>query len=302
MARFRARSGSIYFEHRGARANPRALLIHGLGCQLVQWPESLLEGFVANDLCAVTFDNRDAGLSQGADERPPSMEAIQAALAESGPSGAGVLQTAYTLSDMAQDAVDLLDHLGQAGAHVIGCSMGGAIAQRMAAEHPERVYSLTCIMSSSGDPALPRGDAEAERRLLATLAEESPEHAIVRNVDAWRALAGPYFDSEVEGIGRFARRAVERAHRPEGTARQLAALLADGDRGSILADVAVPTLVIHGKADPLVPIEAGIATAEAIPEADFLAIERMGHDLPEPLIDAIVGPVVAHIRAVEVSR
>ena len=301
MARFRARSGSIYFEHRGARANPRALLIHGLGCQLVQWPESLLEGFVANDLCAVTFDNRDAGLSHGTDERRPSMEAIQAVFAE-GDTPAEVLQNAYTLSDMAQDAVDLLDHLGQAGAHVIGCSMGGAIAQHMAVEHPERVYSLTCIMSSSGDPALPRGDAEVERRLLATLAEESPEHAIVRNIDAWRALGGPYFDSEEEGIGRFARRAVERAYRPEGTARQLAALLADGDRRSVLADVAVPTLVIHGKADPLVPIEAGIATADAIPRAEFLALERMGHDLPEPLIDAIVEPVAAHIRAVEVSR
>ena len=301
MARFRARSGSIYFEHRGARANPRALLIHGLGCQLVQWPESLLEGFVANDLCAVTFDNRDAGLSHGTDEHRPSMEAIQAVFAE-GDTPAEVLQNAYTLSDMAQDAVDLLDHLGQAGAHVIGCSMGGAIAQHMAVEHPERVYSLTCIMSSSGDPALPRGDAEVERRLLATLAEESPEHAIVRNIDAWRALGGPYFDSEEEGIGRFARRAVERAYRPEGTARQLAALLADGDRRSVLADVAVPTLVIHGKADPLVPIEAGIATADAIPGAEFLALERMGHDLPEPLIDAIVEPVSAHIRAVEVSR
>ena len=297
MARFRAPSGVIHFEQRGARANPRALFIHGLGCQLTQWPDSLLDGIVANDLCAVTFDNRDAGLSHGPDTRPPSVEAL---LAERDTPGS--LQAAYTLSDMAQDAVDLLDHLGQAGAHVIGLSMGGMIAQRMAIEHPERVYSLTSIMSSSGDPALPRGDAQVERKLLATLAEESPERAIVHNVDAWRACGGPYFDSEVEGIARFARRAVERAYRPEGAARQFAAICADGDRSGALAHMAVPTLVIHGKADPFVPIEAGIATADAIQGAEFLAIEQLGHDLPEPLIDTVVESIVTHIRAVEVSR
>ena len=297
MAIFRAHSGAIYFEHRGARANPRALLIHGLGCQLVQWPDSLLEGIVANDLCAVTFDNRDAGLSHGVDTRPPSIEAL---LAERDTPGS--LQSAYTLSDMAQDAVDLLDHLGQAGAHVIGLSMGGMIAQRMAIEHPQRVYSLTSIMSSSGDPALPGGDSEVERALLATLAEESPEVAVAHQVDAWRAFGGPHFDSEVVGIARFARRAVERAYRPDGTARQLAAILADGDRSANLANLAVPTLVIHGKADRLVPIEAGMATADAIPGAELLAIEQMGHDLPEPLIDTIVGSIATHIRAVEVSR
>lgn len=297
MARFTAGSGVITFEHRGARANPRALLIHGLGCQLVQWPESLLDSIVANDLCAVAFDNRDAGLSHGADARPPSVEAL---LAER--EAPGSLRAAYTLSDMAQDAVDLLDHLGQAGAHLIGLSMGGMIAQRMAIEHPQRVYSLTSIMSSSGHPALPPGDTEVERKLLATLAEESPEVAIAHAVDAWRAFGGVHFDSEAVGIARFARRAVERAYRPEGAARQLAAILTDGDRSEALAAVDVPTLVIHGQADPLVPIEAGRATAAAIPDAEFLALEQMGHDLPEPLIGAIVESIAAHIRAVEVSR
>lgn len=297
MARFTASSGVIHFEHRGARANPRALLIHDWGCQLTQWPDALLDGIVGSDLCAVTFDNRDAGLSHGSDACPPSVEAL---LAER--DAPGVLQAAYTLSDMARDAVDLLDHLGQAGAHVIGLSMGGMIAQRMAIEHPERVYSLTSIMSSSGDPALPHGDAQVERQLLATLAKESPELAVVRNVDAWRAFGGPYFDSETEGIARFAWCAIERAYRPEGMARQLAAVFADGNRSGLLANVAVPTLVIHGTADPLVPIEAGSATADAISGARFLPIERMGHDLPEPLIDAIVTSIVGHIRAVEVSR
>ena len=297
MARFKAQSGVIHFEHRGARANPRALFIHGLGCQLVQWPDALLDGIVARGLCAVTFDNRDAGLSDGPDTRPPSIEAL---LAER--DAPGSLQAAYTLSDMARDAVALLDHLGQAGAHVIGLSMGGMVGQRMAIEHPERVYSLTSIMSSTGDPALPPGDRETERKLLATLAEEAAEVAIVRQIDAWRAFGGPHYDSEECGIGRLARRAVARAYRPEGTARQLAAILADGDRSGALANLNVPTLVIHGKADPLVPLDAGIATAEAIPGAELLAIEGMGHDLPAPLIATVVESIAAHIRAVEVSR
>ena len=297
MARFKAQSGVIHFEHRGARASPRALFIHGLGCQLVQWPDALLDGIVARGFCAVTFDNRDAGLSDGPDTRPPSIEAL---LAERDTPGS--LQAAYTLSDMAQDAVDLLDHLGQAGAHVIGLSMGGMIAQRMAIEHPERVYSLTSIMSSTGDPALPPGDPEVERKLLATLAEESAEVAIVHHIDAWRALGGPYYDSEDCGMARFARHAVARAYRPEGTARQLAAILTDGDRSSALANLVVPTLVAHGQADPLVPLAAGIATAKAIPDAELLAIEQMGHDLPEPLIPTVVESIAAHIRAVEVSR
>ena len=297
MARFKAQSGVIHFEHRGARANPRALFIHGLGCQLVQWPGALLDGLVASGLCSVTFDNRDAGLSNGPDVRPPSIEAL---LAERDTPGS--LQSAYTLSDMAQDAVDLLDHLGQAGAHVIGLSMGGMIAQRMAIEHPARVYSLTSIMSSTGDPALPPGDAEVERKLLATLAEESAEVAVVHLVDAWRAFGGPHYDSEDCGIARFARRAVARAYRPEGTARQLAAILADGDRSAALGKLAVPALVIHGKADPLVPFAAGLATAAAIPGAELLAIEHMGHDLPEPLIATVVEAIAGHIRAVEVSR
>ena len=303
MATFNTRNGAICFEHRGARADPRVLLVHGLGCQLVQWPDSLLDGIVAAGFCVVVFDNRDAGLSHGANAPPPSLEAL---LAER--EAPGALAPAYTLSDMAQDAVDLLDHLGQAGAHVVGLSMGGMIAQRMAIEHPQRVYSLTSIMSSNGDPQLPRGTEEAERALLATLdsgAERPPaplETAIAHTAHEWKTIGGAHFDSEEVGIARFARRAVERAHRPQGTARQLAAIMADGDRSAALAEVAAPTLVIHGQADPLVPVEAGRATANAIPSATLLEIEKLGHDLPEPLVATLVDALVKHMSAVEVSR
>ena len=305
MAKFRAQSGEIHFQHRGSRANPRVLLIHGLGCQLVQWPDSLLNGLVAQGLCVVTFDNRDAGLSHGVDAPPPSLEALLAQRA-----GTGKAQPAYTLSEMAQDAVYLLDHLGQGGAHVVGLSMGGMIGQRLAIEHPQRVYSLTSIMSSSGDPQPSAAESkehtlrteEAERALLATMTEQPKEAAIAANAESWQRFAGPHFDSLEVGIGRFARRAVERAYRPEGTARQLAAILADGDRSAALATVRAPTLVIHGNADPLVDIAAGRATAAAIPSAKFLEVDKMGHDLPEPLIDDLVLAISDHIRTVEVNR
>ena len=293
MARFKARSGEIYFEHRGARANPRVVLIHGLGCQLVQWPDSLIQGLVGNGLCAILFDNRDAGLSDGPGGPPPSLEALLAA--------SDAVTPDYTLSDMAQDTVDLLDHLGQGGAHIVGLSMGGMIAQRMAIEHPQRVYSLTSIMSSTGNPALPGPHPDAMAAAVA-LTEDNAETALARHIHAWRVWGGGHFDSRECGIARFAERAVERACRPHGIIRQYAAIVADGDRRGKLAGVDVPSLVIHGTADPLVPAEAGNDTATAIPGARYIEIPKLGHDLPEPAIAEIVEAISGHIQAIEVSR
>ena len=231
MPKFKARSGEIYFEHRGARANPRVLLIHGLGCQLVQWPESFVRGLVDSGLCAVLFDNRDAGLSHGPEGPPPSLEALLAANDAVTPD--------YTLSDMAQDAVDLLDHLGQGGAHVVGLSMGGMIAQRMAIEHPKRVYSLTSIMSSTGNPDLPAPAPDAMAAALA-LTEDNAETAVAHHIHAWRVWGGGHFDSRECGIAQFAERAVERAFRPHGIVRQYAAIVADGDRTEALGQLAAP--------------------------------------------------------------
>lgn len=293
MARFKARSGEIYFEHRGARANPRVVLIHGLGCQLVQWPDSLIQGLVGNGLCAILFDNRDAGLSDGPGGPPPSLEALLAA--------SDAVTPDYTLSDMAQDTVDLLDHLGQGGAHIVGLSMGGMIAQRMAIEHPQRVYSLTSIMSSTGNPALPGPHPDAMAAAVA-LTEDNAETALARHIHAWRVWGGGHFDSRKCGIARFAERAVERACRPHGIIRQYAAIVADGDRRGELADVDVPALVIHGSADPLVPAAAGNDTATAIPGARYIEVPKLGHDLPEPAIAEIVEAISGHIQAIEVSR
>ena len=293
MARFKARSGEIYFEHRGARANPRVVLIHGLGCQLVQWPDSLIQGLVGNGLCAILFDNRDAGLSDGPGGPPPSLEALLAA--------SDAVTPDYTLSDMAQDTVDLLDHLGQGGAHIVGLSMGGMIAQRMAIEHRQRVYSLTSIMSSTGNPALPGPHPDAMAAAVA-LTEDNAETALARHIHAWRVWGGGHFDSRECGIARFAERAVERACRPHGIIRQYAAIVADGDRRGELADIDVPSLVIHGTADPLVPAAAGNDTANAIPGARYIEVPKLGHDLPEPAIAEIVEAISGHIQAIEVSR
>ena len=297
MARFTATSGEIYFEHSGSRADPRVLLIQGLGCQIVHWPNSLIKGLVDAGLCAVTFDNRDSGLSHGSDAPPPSLMSLLAARDDPGD-----LAPAYSLSDMARDAVDLLDHIGQGGAHVIGVSMGGMIGQRVAIEHPDRVYSLTSIMSSTGNPELPPPTEEAVAALVSSSAAEGAEAAIPLSIQAWQVFAGPHFDSEKTGGARFASLAIERAYRPDGTLRQLVAILTDGDRCAELEGLDVPTLVIHGDADPLVPVEAGRDTAAAIPGAAYLEIEKLGHDLPEPVIDEMVSAITAHIHDVEITR
>lgn len=297
MPKFKAQSGAIHFEHRGSRAAPRVVLVHGLGCQLVQWPEALLDGLVARGLCVVTFDNRDAGLSDGPAAPPPPVEALLAAQQDS-----AAVTPAYTLSAMAQDVVDLLNHLGQAGAHVVGLSMGGMIAQRLAIEHAERVYSLASVMSSPGGADLPAPDETAVAALLGLVADDDAKEPATRMAAAWEAFGGPHFSSREAGIGRQSAEAVRRAWRPAGTARQLAAILADGDRRGALRAVRAPTLVLHGEADPLVPVAAGRATAAALPNAEFVGFEKLGHDLPTPLIGDIVAALGKHIEAVEVSR
>ena len=296
MPKFKARSGLIHFEHRGARAAPRVLLIHGLGCQLAQWPDALLDGLAASGLCAVMFDNRDAGLSHGPKTPPPSVETLLAAQRDP-----TLVEPAYTLSDLADDAVDLLDHLGQAGAHVVGFSMGGMIGQRLAIARPERVYSLTSVMSSPGGGDLGHPEQAAVEALIGLLAPAA-DTAEARIRHAWDVWGGPHYPSSRLGIGRLAAHAVARAFRPDGTARQLAAILADGDRRPALAEVRAPTLVLHGQGDPLVPVAAGEATAAAVPDAKFVSFEKAGHDLPAPLIEDVVAAISAHIRAVDVSR
>jgi len=297
MPKFSSDSGTLYFEQHGSRANPPVLLIHGLGCQIVHWPNSFIDGIVNAGFRVITLDNRDAGLSFSVDVEPASIEQI--IIAQKNPSS---LKSPYTLTDMATDAVALLDHLGQAGAHVVGMSMGGMIAQRMAIHHPSRIFTLTSMMSSTGDPRLPMPKEETIGALL-TSAVIDDEKSVIRNIiTSCNHLGGPHYDSETVGLGRFAQSSYDRAYRPNGFVRQLTAIVTDEERTKALRTVVAPALVIHGNADPLFPIAAGEATSEAMPQAKLQIIEKLGHDLPEPVIPSLVDSITRLAQRAEIER
>ena len=286
MPKFRSRSGEIYFEQHGARAKPPVLLIHGMGCQVIQWPQTLIDGLVEANLRVIAFDHRDVGLSAGPDTPAPSLDDVMAATDEP-----NAIEPAYRLADLAEDAVDLLDHLGQAAAHVVGYSMGGMVAQHLAVAHPERVLSLTCVGTSAAAPQ----DWQPYVDAVAAAAEGNG--AIDRVVDILKGLGGAHFDSAELGQARFAQPAFDRAHRPEGLVRQLSAMVVDGDRRALLEHVRIPALVIQGAEDTLFPPQAAKAIATAIPGAALEIIEKLGHDLPEPVIPQIVDLIASHTSA-----
>ena len=251
------------------------------------------------------MDNRDVGLSSKIDAPAPDLEQIL--------DDPGACTAPYSIADMAADAVGLLNHLGQAGAHVVGLSMGGMIAQSMAISDPQRVFSLTSIMSTTGDPNLPTGtDAayaafislpdEGRKAATARKAATVRKAAIEHNRNGWAEIGGEHFDSRKMGLARFAEAAYDRGASPDGFKRQLLAIRSAPDRTADLTRLKVPSLVIHGAADPLVPVAAGEATAAAIPGAKLEIVDKMGHDLPDPLLEAIAGHIIEHVTAVHVSR
>lgn len=244
------------------------LLIRGLGTQMIEWPRAYVDRFVDAGHRVIVFDNRDSGLSSDhADED-------------------------YTVEAMAEDCTGLLDHLGIERARAFGISMGGMIVQHLAIGHGERFSKLVSVMSSTGDPSLPRPAPE----ILAALTAPAPggfDAAVEQNA-AHRALFGsPAWPLAEEVRLELARRALERAWRPDGVARQYHAILTDGSRRSRLAATGTPMLVIHGADDPLVPLAGGEDTAACVPGAELEVIEGMGHDLPEALAPRIVDRVCA---------
>lgn len=296
--------GPIQFEQYGSRADAPLLLVNGFGQQLTHWPPSLVAGLVAAGLRVIAFDNRDAGLSFDAAPAkggvPPAAARGQAPGGTDG-DGSAPPTPPYRLADMAEDAVRLLDHLGQAGAHLVGASLGGMIAQRLAIAHPRRVFSLTLISTTTGPFPLPAAPA-----LRTALADPTPPGAgaiaVERAIAAARAVGGPHHDSATVGFGRFVPAAMARAHRPDGQARQLMAAVADGDRRAELARLRVPALVLHGDADPLLPPAAARLAAATLPGAKLAILPTMGHDLPEPLIPAVVEHVVALVEGAATRR
>ncbi len=278
----------IAYEVDGPEDGVPFLLVMGLGTQLVGWPADLVEGLVERGFRVVRHDNRDVGLSSFTGGPPPARAAVVRSFLRPGSGGAD-----YLLTDMAEDARALLDHLGIAAAHVVGASMGGMIAQQLTIDHPERVLSLTSIMSNTGS----RRHGGVHPRLLPTMAlsltqaRPTDEAEAVRlGVEGWRRIAGPLFDEE-EMTG-MVQAAVRRSVSPIGTVRQLLAILESPDRTAALRQVTVPTLVVHGLADRLVSPSGGIATARAVPGSRLLMFPDMGHDLPRARRGEIVEAIV----------
>lgn len=294
MPRFQTGDITLYYEQHGARANPAVLLIHGLTCQLIHWHRPLIDRLTAAGYRVVTLDNRDVGLSSRLDQHDAgSIEEVM-----SNPRG---IPAPYGVQDLAGDCRALLDHLGQSGAHLIGFSMGGMIAQRLALDAPERAFSITCIASSTSDPDLPGADRTAFDAFVAT-PPAAREAAIAHLANGWRVLGGSHYDSTRVGLGRFAEAAFDRGYSAKGAARQLLAILHAAPRGEALRALDLPALVIHGDADPLVPLAAGERTAECLNGARLAVFKDLGHDLPEPLLGAMADEIIALLNRVPAAR
>ena len=259
------------------------LLVMGLGGQLVAWPASFIAGLVDRGFKVITFDNRDIGLSTKIDAAPPTK--LQSAMVSISRRFA---KSAYLLSDMAKDAVGLLDALNIERAHVVGMSMGGMIAQTMAIEHPSRVRSLTSIMSTTGNPRVGRPKTSVLLR-ASKLTGGSKETFADRQAALFKLFSGSLYD-ELE-IREVAQLSLERDFTPDGTARQMAAIMASPDRTPQLKKLNVPTLVVHGLEDGLVQPSGGYATTKAIPGARLLAFPDMGHNLPQARIPEILDEI-----------
>ena len=279
---------SIEYDTIGDTADPAVLLIMGFTAQMTAWDAEFCRMLADRGHLVVRFDNRDCGLSTKSEGEPPDVMALMMAVLQGTPV---TEEVPYTLSDMARDGLAVLDDLGIGRAHVVGASMGGMIAQQMAIEHPGRVLSLTSIMSTTGAADVGQGTQEAMTALLTPPPTER-DAVIERGVELGRVICGPLYDEDV-ARQRFAE-AYDRCFHPAGAPFQLAAITKTGDRTAALEGLDVPTLVIHGKADPLIQPSGGEATAAAVPGARLLMLDQMGHDLPRPLWPEIVGAIADH--------
>jgi pimeloyl-ACP methyl ester carboxylesterase len=277
----------LAYEEFGDPADPTVLLVMGLGVQMLGWDAGLCELLAGRGCRVVRFDNRDVGRSTKIEggRRPDLMAAAMG----------DVSSASYTLDEMADDCVGLLDHLGVEAAHVVGASQGGMIAQTLAVRHPGRVLSLVSIMSSTGDRAVGQPHPEALPTLL-TRAPADREGYAESAVQVFRVIGSPGFDADEERLRERARASFDRGYHPDGTARQLLAILASGDRTEALRRLEVPAVVIHGTDDPLIDVSGGKATAAAIPGARLELIEGMGHDLPRELWPRFVALIAENAK------
>lgn len=276
MANIHANSVRIEYESFGAPSRPALLLIAGLGCQLIHWPEEVCEHIADQGYFVIRFDNRDTGLSTKLDDAgTPDIPGTLYLLL----SGESVTPP-YTIEDMADDAVGLLDALDIQQAHICGTSMGGMIAQSIAIKHPSRLLSLISIYSTTGNPELPPPTREVMECLTAPLPKDRDAY-VQKTVNDFHIIAGSGLPFDEDFHKEIVISAADRSFYPQGIARQFVAILTQPNRKPELSSVSIPTLIVHGDEDPLVPIEAGKETAAAIPGAAFLLMKGMGHELPK---------------------
>ncbi len=280
----------IAYNTLGDGSDPPVLLISGLGAQLIAWDDAFCQELVDRGLFVIRFDNRDVGLSShlaGGPLRYPSART------------AGAAQAApYTLADMAADTAGVIENLGLDSAHLVGISLGGMIAQILAIERPERVRSLTSIMSMTGDGRVGQ-PTDAARALFVLPPVSTRAGAMDRSVLFNRTVGSPAYRIDETELRDRAARAFDRAFDPEGLVRQLAAAMTTPDRTEDLHRLDLPTLVIHGAEDQLIAVSGGQATAEAIPGADLVVIDGMGHDLPKPLWPTVVERIAGLVDRAE---
>jgi pimeloyl-ACP methyl ester carboxylesterase len=283
MSTARVNGIDIEYLTSGDPSDPALLLVMGLGQQLITWPETFVERLTAHGFFTIRFDNRDSGLSTKFQGTPDFVALF----------GGDSSSVSYRVEDMADDAAGLLRALEIERAHVVGVSMGGMIAQALAIHHAGLLLTACSMMSTTGDHSVGAPTGEALVALLRPAAH-SREEAVAASLRSNRVLSSPGFPFDVDLMTRRAEAAYDRCYCPEGTARQVAALLTSPDRTGGLRAVEIPFLVIHGEEDLLINVSGGTATAAAVPGSTLILIPGMGHDLPEEVWDQIIGAIVAN--------
>ncbi|UYH54763.1 alpha/beta hydrolase [Qipengyuania sp. SS22] len=283
----------IHYEEQGKKSDPPMLLIMGFGAQLTLWPDELVEALANHGFRVIRYDNRDIGLSHKFDGVKAPGLVKMTLLSKLGLKP----KVPYTLADMADDGAGLLDTLGIEKAHIVGASMGGMIAQHFVSRHADKCLSLTTIFSTTGNPKLPPAKPEAMKALV-TRPDSTDEKVLVEHgMMVARTIGSPGYPTDDERLRERTTASVRRGFYPEGPTRHLSAIVADGDRRGMLKDVTVPTLVLHGEDDPLVPCEGGRDTAASIPGAKLKTIPGWGHDLPLELVDELADAIAGHAKA-----
>jgi pimeloyl-ACP methyl ester carboxylesterase len=293
VTRAKANGIEIEYETAGNKSDPALLLVMGLGAQLTIWPDAFFQGLAKRGFFVIRYDNRDTGLSTdfGSWGVPNIAEAFQKLM-----SGKKV-DAPYLVKDMAADAIGLIDALGLDKAHMVGASRGGMIVQTVAALYPERTRSMVSIMSTSGRPGLPVGKPEALAMLTAQPEGPSRDQRVKYGIKLRQTIAGPGYPIPEAELRGFVEKNVDRRWYPEGGARQYLSIIASGDRVEQLKTIKVPTLVLHGEDDPLLPVACGRDVASLVPGAKIETFPGWGHDLPGGMIPTLVERISKFCKA-----